>query len=57
MPVSVRISERAAHAQQARSPLFAAFACALALLALLLLALLVYLCRLKCVLLQQQQQL
>lgn len=55
MPVSVRISERAAHAQQARSPLFAAFACALALLALLLLALLVYLCRLKCVLLQQQQ--
>ncbi|XP_045760272.1 protocadherin-16 [Maniola jurtina] len=47
VPVSVRIPERAAHAQAARSPLFAAFACALALLALLLMALLVYLCRLK----------
>ncbi|XP_050352850.1 protocadherin-16 [Nymphalis io] len=50
VPVVVRVPEAllGAHVWRAHaSPLFAAFACALALLALLLLALLVYLCRLK----------
>ncbi|XP_046974937.1 protocadherin-like wing polarity protein stan isoform X2 [Vanessa cardui] len=50
VPVVVRVPESllGAHVWRAHaSPLFAAFACALALLALLLLALLAYLCRLK----------
>lgn len=49
MPVIVRVpASLSSHAARAHaSPLFAAFACALALLALLLLALLTYLCRLK----------
>ncbi|XP_039765340.1 protocadherin-16-like [Pararge aegeria] len=46
VPVSVRIPERLAQAQ-ARPPLLAALACALALLALALLALLAHLCRLR----------